>query len=92
MHELSAAVSAAVGFDALRRRAYVAALNGDLEALDVPEPSGAMLVQGEGTMCQSDASKTCERYIALSKHASMTCACMLRQYICTSTCVSLSGT
>ena len=55
VHELFAGVSAPVGFDAPRRRAYVAALNGDLEALDVLEPSGAVLVQGEGTGC-------CSRY------------------------------
>ena len=55
VHELLAGVSAPVGFDAPRRRAYVAALNGDLEALDVLEPSGAVLVQGEGIGC-------CKRY------------------------------
>ena len=57
VHELSAGVSAPVGFDAPRRRAYVAALNGDLVALDVLEPSGAVLVQNEDCVlmrCKQD--------------------------------------
>ncbi len=39
-HALSAACSAAVAFDARRRRAYVGTLDGALAALDVLPPAG----------------------------------------------------